>query len=86
MSDNPSRETLETAEHLKSVVKKWQEMVEMGGGECVIAVLPRETGVAAAQKLFSNQGIIQLKSTLEISQLDSFSWHFKTDDHWNEFG
>ncbi len=86
LSDNPSRETLETAEHLKSVVMKWKEMVEMDEGEFVIAVLPRETEVAASQKLFSNQEIIQLKSTVKIEQLDSFPWHFKKDHHWNEYG
>ena len=86
LGNNPSKETLETVQHLLQIVKKWQEMVEMEGGKFVIAVLPREVGVAASKKLFLNQEIIQLKNTLEIEQLRSLPWHFSKDDHWNEYG
>lgn len=86
LSDSPSRETLQIAEQLKLVVKKWKEMVEMRGGKFYIAVLPRETGVAAAEKIFFNEEIIQLKGNYEIEQLREFPWHFNNDGHWNEYG
>ena len=86
LSNDSSKETLESVKHLQLVIKKWQEMVEMDGGTFVIAVLPGKSDVAIAKKLFVNEKIIQLKSTLDIKQLKSFPWHFTTDDHWNEYG
>ena len=86
LSDNPSEKTLETAKHFKQIVKKWQEMVEIQGGKFIVAVLPTKEGKLAAKKLFSNQEVVQLKSTAEIAQLENLPWKFNIDGHWNEYG
>ena len=69
LTGNASRETLETVSHFQSIIKKWRQMVEMEGGKFHIVVLPRKVGTETAKKLFSNQEIIQLKSTKEIEEL-----------------